>query len=414
MNIQAIIPQIQTVKSANNKHLNNSSTGIQPKYSYTLTKDTVSFSAKYQPKTIGNTIENAIMQSYIINEPNLKARAIHFHKALKKVCERLSNIGFSYDENYNIKHPVKTLESFMDKYSRQGYVQDTVRGTAYWQDQHDIGAFKQFIEEMKLEGYEIAPIRVLNPKTLKFEKFPDLEIRQNGISKEDLALLGTFMQKAEISKPRSSTYSDFQMRFVSTGGAGKSENKQPIELIMLYGPHYANAKELESKYVYNIARSFDKLHIDLHSKYPEKSPARRIANNVDVIKTRLREDISRPLFTNAYNQDLKIKGEEKLPVMISKAHCEVLDGYMSGIRQKIPMYYREIKAKLKDDNYVIQIIKNSNEYISRENKEISSQEIKAMREFLKNQLLNYEAEDLGTITTAHELLKATIKKFGEK
>lgn len=103
-----------------------------------------------------------------------------------------------------------------------------------------------------------------------------------------------------------------------------------------------------------------------------------------------------------------------MPVMISKAHCEVLDGYMSGIRQKIPMYYREMKSKLKDNNYIIKIIKNSTDYISRENKDISSQEIQTMREFLKNRLLTYEAEDLGTITTAHELLKATIKKFGEK
>ena len=413
MNILPIIPNLQNKNLAQKKSLNNNYI-IQTKYSNPLAKDTVSFSAKYQPKTIGNTIENAIMQSYIINEPNLKARAIHFHKALKKVCEKLSNIGFSYDESYNIKHPVKTLESYMDKYSRQGYVQDTVRGTAYWQNQHDIGAFKQFLEEMKLEGYEIAPIKILNKETLKFERFPDLEIRQNGVSKEDLAPLGSFMQKAEISRPRSSTYSDFQMRFVPTGGVGKSENKQPIELIMLYGPHYANAKELESKYVYNIARSFDKLHIDLKANYPEKSPGRRIANNIDVIKTRLREDISRPLFTNAYNQYLKIKGEEKMPVMISKAHCEVLDGYMSGIRQKIPMYYREMKTRLKDENYIIKIIKNSTDYISRENKEISSQEIKTMREFLNNRLLTYEAEDLGTITTAHELLKATIKKFGEK
>ena len=204
------------------------------------------------------------------------------------------------------------------------------------------------------------------------------------------------------------------MRFIPTVGSGKSEDKQVIELIMLYGPHYAKAKELESEYVYKIARSFDKLHIDLTSNYPEKSPGRRISNNIDVIKTRLREDVSRPLFTNAYNLDLKIKGEEKMPVVISKAHCKVLDGYMSGIRQKIPMYYREMKTKLKDDNYVINIIKNSSDYANRENKEISPQEIKIFREFIKNHLSTYEAEDLGTVTTAHELLKKTIKKFGEK
>ena len=44
----------------------------------------------------------------------------------------------------------------------------------------------------------------------------------------------------------------------------------------------------------------------------------------------------------------------------------------------------------------------------------SKKEIKAMRELIKTRLITYEAEDLGTITTAHELLKLTIKKYGEK
>ena len=76
MNILPIIPHLQNKNLTQKKALNNSYV-IQPKYSNPLAKDTVSFSAKYQPRTIGNTIENAIMQSYIINEPNLKARAIH-------------------------------------------------------------------------------------------------------------------------------------------------------------------------------------------------------------------------------------------------------------------------------------------------------------------------------------------------
>ena len=123
---------------------------------------------------------------------------------------------------------------------------------------------------------------------------------------------------------------------------------------MLYGPHYSKAKELESKYVYNITRTLGKLHINLKENYPEKSPGRRIANNLDVIKTRLREDISRPLFTNAYNSDAKIRGEEKLPVVIGKEHVKMLDGYMSGVRQKIPLYYREARQKYKPDEFITQ------------------------------------------------------------
>ena len=414
MNI-LVTPNFYIHKNSNNrqnfsiqKHSN------LPKYNNTLVKDTVSFTSKLPIENLGNTIENATLHSYLIKQPVLAKKAKHFHQAVKNVCDRLSKYGFSYDQDYNAKHPIKSVESYIDKYHRQGYVQDAIRGTVYWEKQHDINAFKLFLDEMEKEKYTIAPLKILNKETLKFDTIPDLEIRQNGINQEDLAPLDKLLQKAQITRPRSSTYSDFQMRFIPTGGSGKSEDKQVIELIMLYGPHYAKAKELESEYVYKIARSFDKLHIDLTSNYPEKSPGRRISNNIDVIKTRLREDVSRPLFTNAYNLDLKIKGEEKMPVVISKAHCKVLDGYMSGIRQKIPMYYREMKTKLKDDNYVINIIKNSSDYANRENKEISPQEIKIFREFIKNHLSTYEAEDLGTVTTAHELLKKTIKKFGEK
>lgn len=200
------------------------------------------------------------------------------------------------------------------------------------------------------------------------------------------------------------------MRFMPKG---KGKKDTLLELIMLYGPHYAKAKELESKYVYNIAREFDRLHINLDQKFEEKTPGRRIANNVDVIKTRLREDISKPLFTNAYNTEHKIK-EPKLPVVISKIHCDMLDGYVSGIRQKIPMYYSNLKKRLKDDEFIITQIKNSASYQLREDKTISMEEIKEKREVLKKLLTQYEAEDIGVIATIKEMLKATIKKFGEK
>ena len=173
------------------------------------------------------------------------------------------------------------------------------------------------------------------------------------------------------------------------------------------------AKELESKYVYNIAREFDRLHINLDQKFEENTPGRRIANNVDVIKTRLREDISKPLFTNAYNTEHKIK-EPKLPVVISKIHCDMLDGYVYGIRQKIPMYYRDLNKRLKDDEFIIEQIKSSASYQLREDKTITLEEIKEKREVLKKLLIQYEAEDIGVIATIKEMLKVTIKKFGEK
>ena len=412
MNITAITPYFQRKNLAQNTNSNNKPVIRTNSLNY-LSKDTVSFSGKDPKKTI-SIIGNAIEQSYLSRIEKFVNYAKDFHSSLKNACAKLADEGFIYDEAYNSKHPIKSFDSYVDKYERQGYVQDTVRGTVYWSDQSNVDSFKKFIDTMKEEGYEIAVIKTFNHQKGKFEKFPDLEIRQNGISKEDLASLGTFLQKAEISKPRSSTYADYQMRFVPMKKKGKNENKQTLELIMLYGPHYAKAKELESKYVYNIARSFDKLHINTKTQYPENSPGRRIVNNIDVIKTRLREDISKPLFMNAYNSDLKIRGEEKLPVVISKVHSKMLGGYLSGIRQKIPMYYKEMNQKIKSDDYIINIIKRSKDYETRENKTITIEEIQQYRDFYKNKLEVMEAEDISIIAKTQEMLNATLDKFGEK
>lgn len=378
-----------------------------------LKADTVSFSGRISQKT-SSIIGDAIEKSYLSQMGKFIEAAKNFHIGLKNACAKLKDEGFVYDEVYNSKHPIKSRASFIDKLERKGSVQDTIRGTVYWTDQQNIQSFKKFIDTMKDEGYEIAVLREYNPQTDKFTKRPDLEIRQSGITEEDLEPLGTFLKKAEISRPRSSTYSDYQMRFVPINTNVKKGNKQPLELIMLYGPHYSKAKELESKYVYNITRTLGKLHIDIKQNYPEKTPGRRISNNIDVIKTRLREDISKPLFTNAYIADAKLRGEEKLPVVISSMHAEMLDGYMSGIRQKIPMYYKDARQQFKSDDYVANLIKKSSDYQSREDKTITPEEIKERRKFYIEHLKVLEAEDISIIAKAQEMLKETINKFGEK
>ena len=92
----------------------------------------------------------------------------------------------------------------------------------------------------------------------------------------------------------------------------------------------------------------------------------------------------------------------------------MLDGYVYGIRQKIPMYYRDLNKRLKGDEFIITQIKNSASYQLREDKTITPEEIKEKREVLKKLLTQYEADDIGVIATIKEMLKATIKKFGEK
>ena len=397
--------QAQQLRAKNIKDTNTSSEKA----------DAISFTARKMPDHIFSPFSNAVEQSYLSQLGKFVDSAKEFHGALARVCAKLEDFGFVYDKTYNSKHPVKSQLSYIDKFERQGYVQDAVRGTVYWLNQQDIGAFKKFIEAMKEEGFEIATFKRFNKDTKKFVKVPDLEIRQSGIEKKDLEILGPFLSKAEISKPRTtSRYSDYQMRFVNSHKRGKSENKQPLELIILYGPHYSKAKEAESKYVYDIVRLLEKVHINLDINYPERSPARRIVNNIDVIKTRLREDISKPLFLNAYISDAKLRGEEKLPVVVSKVHAKMLDGYMSGVRQKIPLHYKEMRQKAKSDEFISKLIANTVDYKERENKNITPEEIKAFRESYLDKLMVLEAEDIAIVAKAQDMLKETLDKYIEK
>ena len=111
---------------------------------------------------------------------------------------------------------------------------------------------------------------------------------------------------------------------------------------------------------------------------------------------------------------MKVKGEEKLPIVISKVHAKMLDGYMSGIRQKIPMYYKEMKQKIQSDEYIISLIKNSSDYEIREDKTITPEEIIRYREFFKARLEVMESDDISNIAKTQEMLKETLSKYAEK
>lgn len=388
----------------------------------TLEADTVSFSGKI-PKNPNTFFMDALGRSYDSSEQKFISSAREFHVALKKVSEKLKAYGFSYDEAYNSGNTVKKKHSVMQKYERQGGAQDIIRGTVYWQDQQDISAFKKFIDEMKTEGYEILPQRHVDPNTGDFVrnekgtiiKFPDLEIRQNGITEDDLSILGEFLQRAEISRPRESGYADWQMRFISVKESGKKEHKQPLELIFKYGPKYAEANDIEHKYVYEITRKFKLLHIDLNPEHHQKNSAgEKIAQNIKQINKRLTQFISQPLFINAYNADLKIKDAEKIPVEISKGYCNLINGYVSSIVKLMPKYYQEMSKGLLSEEQIINAIKNSPEYQIRFNKEITPREIKEKRTQIRSRINDWKEADMLELRGVQKDVKTTIDKFGEK
>ena len=384
-----------------------------------LNADTVSFCAK-APKFDNTFFMDALGRGYDSAEPALIAKAKEFHGGLKRVAEKLKAFGFEYDEAYNSASPIKTKKSTLDKYERQGNAQDIIRGTIYWQDQQDVMAFKRFLEEMKEEGWILSPLRKSDPSTGDFVrnkkgnivKFPDLEIRQEGITTETLAPLGEYLQRAEITRPRESTYADWQMRFISTKDKGMQEGRQDCEVIFLYGPKYKDAKEIEHKFVYEPIRDMKKLHVDMNPEHhPKGSAGYTIASNFKEIQKRLVQFISQPLFVNAFNADLKIKDAEKLPVEISKSYGHLIMNYAKGIQKSMSAYYTQISKELLKDEQVIASIKCSPSYQIRDNKTIPPKEIKEVRREIRQRLADWKDEDTERISKVIEDLKQTVDKF---
>lgn len=387
-----------------------------------LGADTVSFCAK-PPKFDNTFFMDALGRGYDSAEQSLITKAKEFHGSLKRVVEKLKAFGFEYDEVYNSASPLKKKKSVLDKYERQGNAQDIIRGTIYWQDQQDVMAFKKFLEEMREEGWELSPLRKVDKETGDFIKnkngnilrFPDLEIRQNGITQESLAPLGEYLQRAEISRPRESTYADWQMRFISTKEKGMKEGRQDCEVIFLYGTKYKDAKEIEHKYVYEPRRKMKKLHVDMNPEHhPKGSAGYIISSNFREIEKRLIQFISQPLFINAFNADLKIKDAEKLPVEISKSYANLIINYAKGIQKAIPSYYSQIAKELLKDEQVVASIKATPSYQFRENKTITPKEIKSARREIRQKLLLWKETDTERMTEVIADLRQTIEKFSAK
>lgn len=384
-----------------------------------LNSDTVSFCAK-APKFDNTFFMDALGRGYDSAEPALIAKAKEFHGVLKRVAEKLKAFGFEYDEAYNSASPIKTKKSTLDKYERQGNAQDIIRGTIYWQDQQDVMAFKRFLEEMKEGGWILSPLRKSDPTTGNFVrnkkgnivKFPDLEIRQKGITTETLAPLGEYLQRAEITRPRESTYADWQMRFISTNDKGMMEGRQDCEVIFLYGPKYKDAKEIEHKFVYEPIRDMKKLHVDMNPEHhPKGSAGYTIASNFKEIQKRLVQFISQPLFVNAFNADLKIKDAEKLPVEISKSYGHLIMNYAKGIQKSMSTYYAQMSKELLKDEQIIASIKCSPSYQIRGNKTILPKEIKDVRREIRKRLADWKDEDTERISKVIVDLKQTVDKF---
>lgn len=400
-----------------NNHKNPPRKEVKPELNHQVCKNTIAFCAKPPANTF---FMEALSRGYDSAEHSLISTAKDFHKALKTVALKLKAYGFDYDDVYNAKCPIKHKKSVLDKYERQGIALDIIRGTVYWQDQHDVTSFKKFLDLMKEEGWELLTMNKKDPVTKDFiknkngsnVKFPDLEIRQDGLTVESLEPLGELIQRADISKPRSSTYSDWQARFIKTKSKSVKNDRHSCEVIFLYGPHYKDAKELEHTFVYEPLRKMQKLHVDMDLEHHKKGTAGYIiASNFNEIKKRLVQFISQPLFTNAFNADLMIKDAEKLPVEISKGYANLIKNYVKTIKKYLNSYYFEMSKELMKDEQIVNSIKSSPLYQYRDDKTISTKEIKEARRDVKNRLAGWKEKDNILVVEVGNMINDTIDKF---
>ena len=144
-----ITPNFQIFNNQQPKNSHNNI--VMPSKLSVLKADTVSFGSVHSKaeSVFGKAVEN----SYLSQMGKFIDSAKDFHRALKRACAKLADDGFVYDDAYNSKHPIKSKNSYIDKFERQGYVQDTVRGTVYWLDQQNIPAFKKFIDTCWKQKY---------------------------------------------------------------------------------------------------------------------------------------------------------------------------------------------------------------------------------------------------------------------
>ena len=411
-----INPNFQTaLKPAQKK--SDSRYDFSSKYYNGLSQDTVSFTGRN--KTVqnlaANTLKEVFRNSYENKIPANMILSAKFMDTLEAVANKLRQYGVQFDREYCELHPVKDAESCLSKFIRSGATpSDQIRATLYLENLYDLSIVgDKILPELKSRGYAIQMIPdVVQGKKVKSKK-PDFELRLDGLTEDDLTGLPPELRR--LTHPQLSGYEDIQMRLIDTLSSGK--NKPPHELLIIFGKNYASAKYNESYYVYDITRVLQKA---LHAAQVENpamySPAKRIADNIKILREQLNTFISKPLFINAKNLDFYHE-EAQLPVEIGKPYCISMPGLVEGIRNKIPLYYKEELKKVNTKEYETELqrlVEESPEFKERTDKTVFVQDIRKMKNELIKQLKTNLQEDLELIQKVQDRLAETIKKYGQK
>lgn len=350
MNIHAITPNIQNNNKSNIPTINNNQI-IKPRYINTLNRDTVSF---------GNAaakISDFLTDSVSKNINRMERIATIYLDVLESVASRLKEFGVSFDRAYCEKNAVKSPQSYTSKVVRSQSlnVPDRIRATLYINNPYDLSILNdKLLPEMQKRGYVLADTQMSIKDLMKRgytptaeeltntaikKSIPDIDIRLDDVTDQKFKLAPELQYS--IGRPQKSGYEDIQIRFVREF----DKKKSPIqhELIILFGPEYANAKHIESQKVYSLLRKFGELNMKFEDK-TIGSNSLSASRYIELIQQMFRNKVSEKLFQNAKNKDL-YNIREEVPIVFNEEDIKLLDNYFSVLRKRLGKCYTEIKPK---------------------------------------------------------------------
>ncbi|MBR1424585.1 hypothetical protein IJ579_03370 [bacterium] len=368
MDIHAITPLFYPKRSQNTQNSHNS-TVMRSKLN-TLNADTVSFGAS--PSGAMAKFSDYLEQSISIEVPRLERIATTYLDVLEAVALKLKDFGFTFDRAYCELNPVKSPKSYTSKVVRSKTlrVPDTIRATLYCNDPYDLSKiFEGLLPEMSKRGYVVAntemPVADLmkrgyipsseelkDPKKI-MKVIPDLDFRLDEEMIADQVSRLPQEYSYAVAKPQKSGYEDIQMRFVRD--YDKKRNLVYHELIILFGPHTAQAKHEESELVYSILRKFNEFNMKFDSSTVGTNSF-KTNRYIEMVQDMFRGKISQKLFANAKNKDYS-GIDYQMPIVFSPESINLLENAFGSIRKGLNIAYKEARKSAKSETRLSELIK---------------------------------------------------------
>ena len=299
-------------------------------YAYNLDRDTVSFGHARAIKDRLEVQHRAKIPQYIL-EKNM------YMAALKTVADDLSEYGVSFVRENSDPYSIKDTDRVIEKIetSKSFDIRDQIRATMYMKDPYDVDfVLEKFLPKMKENGYELAK---------KDGEF-DIDFRLNS---------------DDLSGANPSGYEDIQMRFVKIGESKKK--KTCHELIILFGPIYHEAKNLEHDLVFEHTRQFKKLHVyDTTAKIgtPESKIKRAIEDIIEIYNTQ----VSKPLYSNAKDKEYYHREKEEKSIFFTNENVRSIKNDFYELYENIEIHYRNERRKNRGNQSVIDQLNAAQEY----------------------------------------------------